>query len=134
MTRLRNEIKAACKEKEVDFAETRKWINSTIENLDENLRIYYVSMGPTSTNPNMLIDIVIVVKDRVYDFTFTSKGTEYGIYFIENFKRIVEDTNEKEVSVNFYYGVGEGFHIIDKIENLQKVRKFTNELNKMLLG
>ena len=123
-----NEVKNACQKREANFEETKKWINSMIENLGEHMLAYYVSDVTPTVQPNILVDIVILTTDRVYGFTINKNGTDYHVHLVKNFGTLWEEIRENLVMVKFFeLGMQEGFFIADKIERLHDTREFTKK-------
>jgi hypothetical protein len=131
------ELKEACQESQIEYTETKNWINASVKDIATTTKAYYISVLPPVAWDKVALDIVIVTDSIVHLFTYyTQRKSEHTAYLLRAFLRYEEKTTRDRVVAEFHFS-GEkeaSFFIADRIENLAKLRSFLAEFGNIAGG
>lgn len=105
-----------------------------VENLGERMLAYWVSDLTPSVDRQLIMDIFILVKDRVHGFSIKKNSREYHVHLPKSYTAMGEEITKNEVIVKFFMLGHEGFFIADKPERLDDVREFMRSFSKIAWG
>lgn len=119
-----NQLGIHCKEQDVSLTELVEWVTAFIQQIDEKTFDYYIASGPTSSDPRVKMDFLIVLDDFVYGFTVYEDKKECTVAQIELILHFEETITNQYIQLRIYLAPMLGSTIEDRIENLPKLRKF----------
>lgn len=129
--RFIEELRHACKEKEVEYSEIQKWIDRHLK--DSKILSYHIALGPNPESPKTLVDIMVLTEDSIRGFEIKTEGNRSYALHLTPISLISEDLKKEWVYMRFYFTqVSTLYMLVDKIEHLEKLRKFAEDVLKQV--
>ena len=123
-----NEVIAACKEKNVPYADLKKWIYAMIPNVEKDALAFHVFTGPTPSFQDLLLEFHILTDNILYEFTINEESKEYNIYRFKTITAVYQETSEGYVEFDFRVGSAPLLIIEIREEELDRITRFIQEI------
>ena len=131
-----NQLGIHCREQEVSLTELVEWVTTWIQQINKKTFDYYITSGPTSEDPQVKMDFLIVLDDFLNGFTVYKDKRDCSIIPIESILQFSETITNQNIQIRIYLTAITASTIEDRIENLPKLREFVakvkNEWKKKL--
>lgn len=126
------EINKACRKKKVSFAKLKKWIQESIPNIEKETSIFLVSLGPTPTFPNLLLDIHILTDSILHEFSIYKRKQRHYIYNMKKLSSIRDTRTDGYVTFDFMSDTGDLFAIEIDEKELKTLNEFVQAVLKII--
>lgn len=126
------ELEMTCRDAGIigsEFAAVSEAINGRIS--WDTVSDYYIVAGPLPAFPNLKLDVFLLTEHFVYNYAVTTlTGDEWTIFPLTGISRFKEnrtpDTRFWYLTLSEQSQNGSGLVLLDRIENRDKIRSFTN--------
>ena len=112
----------------LSFNDFKTWIIESIQNIQRKEFIYYITVGRSIENQDQLIDIILYLNKKIFNFTIFEHDKNFGIYPIKNVIAFHESIDKKIINRTFVFQSDLKVYVEDKIENSKQVKEFTNKI------